>query len=85
MRKYVYFHVEDLPHWIPVTERLPDRYWDGFSKIVVVTAGNAFSVGRYYKCPLDDEGQEGGRWYTEATMPVTYWMPLPEPPRCEAC
>ena len=71
--------------WIPVGERLPDRDWDGFSAIVVVAAGNAYFLGRYYKVEPGDEGHEcdadiGERWYIETTYPVTHWMPLPAPP-----
>ena len=78
------------PRWIPVTERLPERDWDGFSAIVVVAAGNRprcgpYLLGRYYKCEPGNECHEcdadiGERWYIDTTMPVTHWMPLPAPP-----
>lgn len=71
--------------WIPVTERLPDLQWDGFSDIVVVAAGNAYFLGRYYRCDIGDECHEcdsdiGERWYIETTAKPTHWMPLPAPP-----
>jgi len=71
--------------WIPVSERLPDRGWDGFSQIVVVAAGNSYFLGRYYKCDQGDECHEcganlGEHWFIETTEPPTHWMPLPEPP-----
>jgi hypothetical protein len=82
--------VPERPRWIPVTERLPERDWDGFSAIVVVAAGNRprcgpYLLGRYYKCEPGDECHEcdadiGERWYIDTTMPVTHWMPLPAPP-----
>ena len=72
--------------WIPVTDRFPERRWDGFSHIVVVAAGNSYFLGRYYKCDPGDECHEcdadlGERWYIETTMKPTHWMPIPDGPQ----
>ena len=54
--------------WIPVTERLPEKY------TAVVVYSKAKGRG------LDFIGSNGN-WYK--TLNVTHWMPLPEPPKSE--
>lgn len=66
--------IEELskPKWIPVTERLPsenDRYL-------------TVSIEPWFGTTVVDIVRfGGGKWMTEAT--VTYWMPLPPPPKEE--
>ena len=54
--------------WIPVTERLPDR-WQ-----------NVLSVSKYGKHCVDYVFTDGSWW---SDREVTHWMPLPGPPKGE--
>lgn len=64
---------QKIPHWIPVTERLPEpetdvlsfRIYGSFSQMSEVTM---------------NEMKKNGEWCYEG---VTHWMPLPEPPKEE--
>lgn len=59
--------------WIPVTERLPERYQ------------NVLTVRADRKIRFDAIGSLDA-WYEEVWHtgnPVTHWMPLPEPPKGE--
>ena len=67
--------------WIPVTERLPDE--DG-SYLVTTTTGMIttarFYISKYFpatKCMPEFTSQ--AKW--QSNRNVTYWMPLPEPPK----
>lgn len=67
-----------VPHWIPVTERLPEEtgkqrgfYLVALSNGVVKELAYEFE---HYDNMLFDVG-----WH-ETAYPVTHWMPLPEPP-----
>ena len=61
---------EKIPHWIPVTERLPNE-----RQLVIACDTSEMVCSRIF---------EGGRWIGPATtLPtngVTHWMPLPAPP-----
>ena len=66
-----------MPHWIPVTERLPE-------------SAERYLVMRFdyvAKAPFYDLlWFENGRWWNrhfEGDYAVTHWMPLPEPPKGE--
>ena len=66
-------HLLDLqptvPHWIPVTERLPER-----CNYYIVTDFNKVDEAYY---------NSDGRWFSwdgNKLKDVTAWMPLPEPP-----
>ena len=70
--------IEELskPRWIPVTERLPEPYFD-----VLSTDGESVGIASYQK--------KGGYWLTsdvfyDAHVAVSHWMPLPEPPKEDA-
>ena len=54
--------------WIPVSERLPEKY----DRVFVYS--KATRMGRSI-----DFINADGNWYT--TPKVTHWMPLPEPPK----
>ena len=54
--------------WIPVSERLPDR-WQ-----------NVLSVSKYGKIGVDYVFTDGSWW---SDRDVTHWMHLPEPPKGE--
>lgn len=66
--------VEQLPRWIPVTERLPDypgRFMCYYEVNDYGENGHCIDWGMYDP----DDG-----WYVSG---VTHWMPLPEPPEEE--
>lgn len=79
-----YLYKTEVPRWISVTERLPEKYigeWlcytdDG--KIMILpydTPGDGSKECVFYA--WDDDG------YSYQTFNVTHWMPLPEPPKEE--
>ena len=60
-----------IPEWIPVTERLPEKW----QNVLVVRTDGAFRLD--FVGSLDV-------WYDDVNFvgyPVTHWMPLPEPPK----
>ena len=61
------------PKWIPVTERLPEKFHN------VLTARK---LGDWYSIETDCIDSSGG-WNGDlfSTYQVTHWMPLPEPPK----
>lgn len=67
--------IEELskPHWIPVTERLPE-----FGERVLVSNGG-------FVC--ESFLSQSGKWQRSGVdmffMTPTHWMPLPEPPKEE--
>ena len=64
-----------IPHWIPVSERLPEHY----QNILFSTKTDRVFEGRYFK----DETEH--QWYSFRdecfawNNVVTAWMPLPKP------
>lgn len=57
------------PKWIPVTERLPEK----FQPVIVCREGGKVEQG--YKDVAD-----WWKVYGTRTKKITHWMPLPEPP-----
>lgn len=72
----------NVGHWIPVTERLPDK--DG-TYLVRTTTGAVttarFYVGKTYPPThyRPTEYHSPTKW--QSNRNVTHWMPLPEPPK----
>lgn len=68
---------EQIPRWIPVTERLPEKG----SAVLGFRAGDPHwgdaSYGMAWR-EIDGESRPGLRWH-ESGRP-THWMPLPAPP-----
>lgn len=60
---------KELPRWIPVTERLPEK-----DTRVIVCASLPEGVH-------SDFIYEDGHWFV--SIGVTHWMPFPEPPKEE--
>ena len=71
--------IKSLPKWIPVTERLPEIH----TNVLVMDKAHDMAVGslerlwdgEVWVCPFADVEDE--------QVPVTHWMPLPEPPKGE--
>ena len=64
------------PHWIPVTERLPNR-----DELVLVTYK---TTSKIHLCKYFDDGSENSWWsYIDDCCAwnnvILAWMPLPEP------
>ena len=69
----------DMPQWIPVTERLPDKYGTFLVAIDEVHGENRISVDAADFDPFEKKWSTFG--YFCAGYKVTHWMPLPEPPK----
>ena len=68
--------LEAEPHWIPVTERLPNR-----NELVLVTYK---TTSKIHLCKYFDDGSENSWWsYIDDCCAwnnvILAWMPLPEP------
>lgn len=63
--------------WIPVTERLPEHS-DGH---VLVTDGDQVKISCRNACYKTASGEVRCAQGYGSGMPVTHWMPLPEPPK----
>ena len=60
---------EERQHWIPVTERLPEKS----GSYLVFVYGEVTEMNFWY-----------GKWHRlrdDYTKAVTHWMPLPQPPK----
>ena len=68
--------IQPEPHWIPVTERLPNR-----DELVLVTYK---TTSKIHLCKYLDDGSENSWWsYIDYCCAwnnvILAWMPLPEP------
>ena len=68
--------IQPEPHWIPVTERLPNR-----DELVLVTYK---TTSKIHLCKYLDDGSENSWWsYIDDCCAwnnvILAWMPLPEP------
>lgn len=71
-----------VPHWIPVEERLPEN---GVPVLINYIASND---GKYHPDGTAVWTDYGCFWWegsledcdTEVAVPITHWAPLPEPP-----
>ena len=72
-----------MPHWIPVTERLPEM-----GKEVLVSDKHkgvniAWIVGCFSKDGASFEWACESDGWIDDQLPITHWMPLPGPPKEE--
>jgi len=75
-------HDEDVPHWIPVTERLPEeRINPNTSDFEPVLCWTVFGDVRTYKYGTVNIIDGAHFWHGVGIMDgyVIAWMPLPEP------
>lgn len=65
--------------WIPVTERLPE---DRNDRVLVFVENEKYPYCPVGNQPIDTDRYRGkyGKWVRYGDK-VTYWMPLPEPPK----
>ena len=63
--------ISNKPHWIPMTERLPEEN----GHYLVHAVGNGY-CSTYIAL-------WNGRFRADFEMPITHWMPLPQPPKSE--
>lgn len=68
---------DESKRWIPVTERLPE-YADGH---VLVTDGNQAKISCRNALYKTANGEVRCAQGYGSGMPVTHWMPMPEPPK----
>ena len=74
--------MEEMPHWIPCSERLPDLDEEGFSEKMLVSFSNFSGLEI---CEYRETDEEHG-WYVgdsaenpeDVGVHVIAWMPLPE-------
>lgn len=74
-----------VPRWIPVTERLPEN---GVPALINYIGNDG---GKYHPDGTAAWTDHGCFWWegsledcdTEVAVPITHWMPLPEPPEEE--
>ena len=64
-----------MGEWIPVSERLPEEE----QRVLVWSQSNGLHIAyldlwQQWRDADDNHGKK-----------ITHWMPLPKPPRCEAC
>ena len=74
-----YVKVEDLPRWIPVSERLPETR----TNVLAYDGNFPHSVSSFRVVSLSIDGSQWFDQHTDEEHPVnafTHWMPLPEPP-----
>ena len=62
--------LENIPHWIPVTERLPDN-----SRNVLITSKGGVSMAWYNGSYFE----KGASTHHRSMKTVTAWCELPEP------
>jgi hypothetical protein len=76
----VYVRVEDIPRWIPASERLPESLREvlTLSAAGIVIGYVDLSDDRRWHAPHCDN-ETGEPWISDSGY-VTHWMPLPEPP-----
>ena len=78
---------KSIPHWIPVTERLPEK---AYACLAIVWDNNPHTGDTFLNYYPEFVGYGGGSWNDyngdEIPLDVVYWMKLPqipEPPKEE--
>lgn len=65
------------PHWIPVTERLPEH----LTSVIVHRKDGGVFIWEYFDTSPTDECWIDDSMNVYSFYDVTHWMPLPEPPK----
>lgn len=73
--------VTEMSDWIPVTERLPKRPYEGYAKnhsdiVIAYTTKTEVVPARLF----EDAKTVYWRTTEDGRIEVTHWMPLPQPP-----
>ena len=67
-----------VQEWISVKDRLPDKYRDEYGELIPFLVCES---GTEYPCRALFDGKKWGDGVF--LIPVTHWMPLPQPPKGE--
>ena len=68
--------LDALPHWIPVTERLPESKEEDLEyPTVIIDLDGEVALGCYYESTRE---WGMGEYFDQKCFPIA-WMPLPEP------
>jgi len=69
--------LEDIPHWIPVTERLPKSKEEDleYPTVLICFENEEVMLGCFYE---STEEWGTGEYFDKKCNPIA-WMPLPEP------
>lgn len=70
---------EQIPRWIPVTERLPDH----LTSVIVHRKDGGIFIWEYFDTSPTDDCWIGDSMNVYSFYDVTHWMPLPAPPKGE--
>ena len=68
--------LDAIPHWIPVTERLPESKEEDLEyPTVIIDLDGQVALGCYYESTRE---WGMGEYFDQKCFPIA-WMPLPEP------
>ena len=74
---------QDAVKWIPVTERLPEKYGRYLALTPSRLKGKEYDEWLIYYLPQSGFYDTDPEWGDIEMDDVTHWMPLPQPPKGE--